>query len=141
MKFFQRILAITILVSVALCGGCKTALAPGGAYSTTDTNGVPTMTPDVAFYVADAAYQIAYNTLDAVFTFERNNRLYLWGVSPKIKQTLDSIRPQAVQVNADYLRARAAYMLNPIPTNLTTIQSILAHIQQLMATAIAVIPK
>lgn len=141
MKLIQRILSLTLLVSVFLCGGCKATLAPGGAYAPTTTNGVPTLAPDMAFFIADAAYQIAYNTIDAAFTFERNNRTYLWSVSPKIKQTLDGIRPQAVTANNDYLRARAAYVLYPVPANLTTIQAVLAHIQQLMATATSVLPK
>jgi hypothetical protein len=95
----------------------------------------------MAFYTVDATYDLAYSTLDAAFKFERDNRALLWKASPTIKHTLDAVRPQAVQVNAEYLTARAAYIANPIPAGLSTLQSILAKVQQLSVTATAALPK
>jgi hypothetical protein len=128
---------LTILASICLLASftaCKSTLAPNGAYV---VNGQP----DMAFFAADGAYQVAYNTVDAVFTFEQKNRAYLWSISPQIKKTLDSIRPQAVKANQEYLIARTTYMSNPTPAGLTGVQQVLAKMQQLVATAISVIPK
>jgi len=116
-------------------------LAPGGAYAPVDANGNPIQAPDMVFYNIDAAYDLAYSTVDAAFRFERDNRTLLWKVSPQIKHTLDSIRPQAVSANADYLRARAAYMANPTPAGLTALQTVLSKISQLATAAAAALPK
>ena len=130
-RFYSLFLALACLVAMP---ACKSSLAPGGAYAVQGQ-------PDMAFFVADADYQVAYQTVDAAFVFERNNRAYLWTISPNIKHTLDGIRPQAVKVNADYLIARAAYIANPTPPGLTGMQAILAKMQQLVATATSVLPK
>lgn len=133
----NRIL-LTIIACASLVTGftaCnKSTLAPGGAY-------VVNNQPDMAFFVADAAYQIAYNTVDAGFTFEQKNRAYLWSISPNIKQSLDKIRPDAVKFNQDYLKARAVYMSNPTPAGLTGIQQILGKMQQLVSVVVSVMPK
>lgn len=149
---------LAVFLSVLCLAGlvaCKTNLAPGGAYSTvttnltvsTDANGllstntVLTPAPDLPLFIADSSYQLAYTAMDAVFTTERNNRTFLWGLSPTIKHTLDGIRPQAVQANRDYLVARAEYIANPVPANLTGVQSVLAKIQQLATAAQSALPK
>lgn len=141
-KFLFRIETLGAIASVALwlafigwCVGCKATLQQGGAYNLTGS------APDMPLFVADTAYQLAYNTIDAVFTTERNNRAFLWSLSPKIKQSLDSIRPQAVAADQDYLKARAAYIANPTPANLSGVQAVLAKIQQLATAAQAALPK
>lgn len=130
-RLYSLLLALVCLVALP---ACKSSLAPGGAY-------VVQGQPDMAFFVADAAYQVAYQTVDAAFTFEKSNRAYLWTLSPNIKHTLDGIRPQAVKVNTEYLTARAAYIANPTATGLTGLQAVLAKMQQLVATATSVLPK
>ena len=120
--------------------GCKASLQSGGAYAPTNSAGVATVQPDLQFYQVDAAYDLAYSVIDAAFKFERDNRNYLWQLSPTIKHTLDEIRPQAVMANAQYLTARAKYLSNPVPTGLSELQTILAKVQQLTTTASAALP-
>lgn len=96
--------------------------------------------PDYAFFIVDSAFDLAVSALDAAFTFERVNRAMLWKVSPDIKHGLDQVRPVAVQVKVDYAKARAAYMANPVPANLTILQQVLARAQQAAATAEAILP-
>jgi hypothetical protein len=88
----------------------------------------------------DAAYSLARATINGVFQFERDNRAMLWKISPSIKKTLDGIRPQAVKADAEYHRARAVYMANPVPAGLDQLQTILARINQLSITAASVLP-
>jgi hypothetical protein len=126
-----------------LCTACNTArLEPGGAYAPATTNSagqvIYTQQPDLAFYTTDAAYDLAYSAIDAAFKFERDNRAMLWQISPQIKHSLDSIRPQAVEANARYLAARAAYMAHPVPANLGALQRILSEVQSLTAAARAI---
>jgi hypothetical protein len=145
MKKLLRIIPIvTLAVSLGLCG-CKTSkLEAGGTYTTTITNvvngsSVVLTTSDLPLYTADAAFGFAYKTLDAAFLIERNNREYLWNISPAIKHTLDQVRVTASQVVDDYLAARAAYISNPTPAGLTGVNAVLAKIQQLMSAAYAAI--
>ena len=121
--------------------GCKSSrLESGGAYAPTVTNAVTgevtaTQAPDIAFYNVDSAYLLAYSTANAAFDFERNNRAMLWKISPQIKRTLDTIRPQAVAANMRYLAARASYLANPVPAGLTQLQTILAEIGSIASAA------
>jgi hypothetical protein len=155
MNRIKQISAALLLAASLAWVGCKATLAPGGAYSdittnttvTADSGGVLTTNvvlspaPDLPLFIADSAYRLAYSTIDAVFTSERQNRTFLWSLSPTIKHTLDGIRPQAVQFNLDYLTARAAYIANPVPTNLAGVQAVLAKIQQIATAAQAALPK
>lgn len=135
----RLLLSICLLVVIT---ACKSTLEPGGAYNPVSTvGGVTNASPDMPLFLADSAYQLAYTALDAVFTTERNNRDLLWKVSPSIKHTLDSIRPNAVKANADYLAARAVYIANPTTASLSTVQNVLAKIQQLATAAQAALPK
>jgi len=140
-----KLLNLLLLVGLISCcsmihTGCKSTLAIGGAYAP-GTNGISTTQPDLAFYLTDSSYDVAYAALEAAFKFERDNRPALWSLSPIIKQTLDKIRPTALQASNEYLLARAAYMANPVPANLSGLQTALAKMQQLTATAIAILPK
>jgi len=132
-------------MAALLITACKTPkLAPGGAYTTTITNMVGTnivltSTSDLGLYTADSSFKLAYQTLDTVFTFERNNRQYLWNLSPAIKHTLDQVRAQAWPIVGEYVTARAAYLANPTPAGLTGVNAVLAKIQQLVFAANAVL--
>lgn len=131
--------AVLALSCIALITGChKTTLQPGGAYAPTNSLGQATSAPDIAFYTADAAYEVAHLAVRAVLQFELNNRQYLWGLSPKIKQTLDGVRPDIIAAEREYDVARQAYLANPTPAGLTTLQTVLAKTQQLAVTAQAV---
>lgn len=135
-----------LLFILSLCTifmtGCGTPrLEQGGAYAPVDTNGVATAAPDYAFFVVDSAYDLAYSAVDSVFTFERQNRAMLWAISPTIKHSLDNLRPQAWGIAVKYAKARAAYMANPVPANLTLLQQLLAEVQQLSATVQALLPQ
>ena len=151
MKTTLTSIASLLLGLLLISSGCATKLAPGGAYApgittiTTDANGnavtnfTATAATDKAFYIADASYDLAYSTIDAAFTFEKENRDALWKISPEIKHTLDSIRPQAWLVNMQWAAARKAYVANPTPPGLSSLQTFLSQIQNLSTAAQAAI--
>lgn len=139
---------------IAFDTGCKSnKLEEGGAYapglflvSTNASGAVVTnfsaaYAPDLAFYVADGAFSVAYATADTVFTFERNNRDMLWRLSPDIKKVLDGIRPQAVEVRNKYIAARTAYLQTPTPAGLSAMNEALSRMNNLAAAASAALPK
>lgn len=121
--------------------GCKTNLAPGGAYnpSVTNASGVVTSNPDIALYNADLAFKTAYDSLNLVFQTEYNNRQYFWNISPAVKHTLDKIRPDAEKAVNDYAAARTAYLFNPPLVGLTGVNAVLAKMQQLLLAANAAV--
>jgi hypothetical protein len=125
-----------VLLSVCLCG-CKTTLQSGGAYATTGTNSV-VQTVSVVFYNTDLAYKTSYMLVDAVFQFERDNRAFLWSVDPKIKHTLDTIRPQAVAADKQYVAARAAYLSAPTQVGLDNLSGLLINMQRIQGAVYAV---
>lgn len=139
-------LTASLLAMPLAQSGCKSSLQSGGAYApdptTNAVTGVVTqIASDKPFFIVDGAFYLAYSAVDAAFTFERDNRATLWALSPEIKHALDRIRPQAVIARNEYIAARKAYIANPTPSGLDTLNTILAKIQQLQATATAVIPK
>ena len=126
-----------LLLSVCLCG-CQTGkLASGGAYASPDTNAV-SQAVAIGFYNTDLSYKTTYMLVDAVFQFERDNRVMLWAIDPKIKHTLDGIRPQAVAADKQYVAARAAYLANPTPVGLDNLSGLLANMQRILAAVQAV---
>lgn len=119
-------------LSVALLFGgtaCHKTLEVGGAYSQ------PANAPDLAFYGVDAAFWTAYSSVDAIFTWERDNRAFLWKQNQGIKHALDNIRPTASAIVKNYLAARETYKANPTPAGLDLLQTLLAKAQQLAVTA------
>ena len=141
-------LLIPLVITCACLLGCASRLESGGAYAPTttvvengQTNIVATAAPDKAFFVADAAFDLSYSAVDAAFNFEKNNRLLLWRLSPEIKRELDKIRPQAFNAVQIYGQARDAYLANPTPAGLNTLQTALGRMQQLSGAAQAVLPK
>lgn len=129
---------VGLMLVVAGCG--TTRLETGGAYAPVDPAGNATVQPDFAFYATDAAFDLAYSSLDGAFKFEADNRALLWKLTPSIKHGLDQVRPQASDVAIKYALARRVYLLNPVPANLAPLQGLLAKAQQLGATALAVLP-
>lgn len=137
MKSFRNIFLV-VLMAVAFVGGptgCATKLEPGGSYHQTG------QAPDKAFYATEASFDLAYAVVDAAFKFERDNRQMLWELSPSIKHGLDAIRPNASQIVVTYAKARAAYLKNPTPNGLSTLQTVLSQMQQLAQAAQAAVPK
>ncbi len=130
----KRLFAL-FAVTAFLIGCSSTKLEPGGAYAPVDVAGAYAIQPDLQFYQVDAAYKVAYTTVDTLFQFEKANREMLWRLSPNIKKTLDQIRPDAWKANVAYHEARKVYMANPVPTNLTQLQGILQKMQQISASA------
>jgi hypothetical protein len=143
-RFAAPMLALALLASAPL-SGCKSTLEPGGAYAptTTDAQGVVTASqaPDKAFYIVDSTFALAYDTIQSVFKYERDNRVALFQISPDIKHSLDSIRPAVTDGVRKYTEARAVYKANPTPAGLDALHAALAKIQQLTTTATAVLPK
>lgn len=125
---------------------CKTPqLEQGGAYApanvivatntdgTLTTNAVATQAPMPELYLFDAAYKLAYDTVDGVFKLEFQNRADVAKMSPAIKPALDKARITAWEIDQRWAVARKAYKANPTPAGLTTLQLILAEIQKLVA--------
>lgn len=140
MKKLCSFLAVLAL-SIGLWTGCKSTLAPGGAYAPTSTNaaGVVVTSPDIGLYTADSAFAASYSILDLAFRFERDNRDMLWKISPSIKHTIDGIRPGAETAVQAYKAARADYLKHPSPQGLDLMNSIITKIQQVASAASAAI--
>lgn len=132
------------LAALIFVPACSTPLETGGAYAPATTNAAGEVTalaaPDKTFYAIEASFALAYDACQTVFKFERDNRLVLWQISPEIKHTLDRIRPQALDAVRRYGLARTAYKANPIPANLSGLQTVLAQLQALSAAAAAALP-
>lgn len=138
----NKILSFLGLVALAVClfVSCgKATLETGGAYAPASTNLVD-VTVAKAFYDTDLSYKVAWSAINVVFEFERNNRAYLWQLDPKIKHTLDGIRPKAVDLNSRYLAARAIYLTAPQQTGLDTLHAILGDLQAIVTSIQAVLP-
>lgn len=136
MKKYLSLLLLSVGLMLWPGASCNQArLEPGGFYAQTNT------VPDLTFYQVDATYDFTSYALIAAFSFEKQNRDALWKINPNIKHTLDQLRPQFVEYGRQYLKARDAYKAMPVPANLTVMQQVLAKMQQLAASANAVIPK
>jgi hypothetical protein len=123
-------LCYTIMLAVCLAvTACQSPHLTPGVYAPAG------QVADLQLYQADCAYSLAFGTLDSAFKFERDNRAVLWKLSPKIKHALDEIRPQAWAANQRWAVARQAYITQPIPANMTALQTIIAKVQQLTAAA------
>ena len=131
----KTIIAFLIAGCLLFTIGCNTTLEEGGPYAKAGQKA------DMPFYAVDAAFDIAYSTVDAAFKWERDNRAKLWVINKEIKRTMDKIRPEAANVLLLYSKARKTYLTNATPAGLTDLQSALSKAQQLAATALAVIPK
>lgn len=127
-----------------LTTGCQSPkLEQGGAYAPATTNVDGTVTalsaPDMALFVADTAYKIAYDAVDGVLKYEYENRAELSQKIPSLKPALDKIRPQVWKIEQDWAVARTTYMANPTPANLGKLQTILGEIQRLVPAVQAVL--
>ena len=144
-KRWKAIVLLCVLPIFILCWeGCAHKMELGGAYRPATTNAagilLDTTTPDYGFFVVDLAFSTAYSAVDAVLTFELNNRDMLWAVSPDIKHNLDAIRPVAWDITVRYAKARKQYLQNPLPAGLTTMQQILGEIQRVAGIAARSVP-
>lgn len=145
LRYFRHAIAFlsAVCLTVALFVGCgKSSLAPGGAYSFAQTNGmgsnaVVSIRADLQLYQADVTFQTAYKAAVTICDFELKNRTYLWNISPSIKHTIDRIRPQIWEATKAYTSARDAYILNPTPVGLAGVDAVIAKIQQLLVAATA----
>jgi hypothetical protein len=141
MQYLKKTVLFNLILAALFLAGCGTArLESGGAYAPVDVNGAPLVQPDYQFFVVDSAADLAYGTINAAFEFEMRNERLLWSISPEIKRGMDKVRPTAVEARNQYARARAAYLVNPVPANLTQMQALLAKLQQISATVTAVLP-
>ncbi len=107
------------------------------AQGLTTTNVTATQAPDIMLYALDSSFDLAESTIQGVFKAERDNRAFLWSVSPQIKHSLDKIRPVAWDVIRRYTQARSVYLANPTPANLTVMQELLSKGKALALSAIA----
>lgn len=128
-------LILVLLGFLALLPGCKSTLEPGGPYAPEGQKS------DMPFFAVEGAFDIAYSAIDAVFKFERDNRVELWKYNPDIKRTLDKIRPESAKVVVQYARARSEYIKHPTRQGLSAMEQALSIAQRLASTAGALIPK
>jgi len=125
----KKLLLLTLFAATIFCG-CKTpTLEPGGAYAQTNALG-QVVYNEIGLALADASYKLAYETIQTVMKFERDNRDAIWKISPQVKTQLDILRPQVVAVDLRWATARQSYRLNPTPTGLSTIQTVLDEVQR-----------
>lgn len=118
-----------------LVSGCSTPkFETGGAYAATAV--APAM-PEL--YIADSAFDLAYQAIDLSFKYEKQNRATLWQISPKIKQKMDGFRGEASQVWLDYAVARQAYLSVPTQPNLNELTAITSKLAGINAAVLAVI--
>ena len=131
-----KIVSVLFTIAFLLFTGCVTGkrMEAGGAYAATATQAAQ---PEL--FVLDASFDLAHSALDTTFKYERDNRAFLWGISPNIKHGLDNLRVQAVQVERDYALARAEYLSEPTPANLDVLQTVLDKLQAANAAALKVI--
>lgn len=133
----MKILSILLILSLFV-GGCAlfspTKLQTGGAYAASETQAAM---PEL--YAVDSSFDLAYTALDTAFKYEKANRNALWAINPMIKKRMDALRVEAQRVNIDFAVARQAYLANPVPGNLSTLNQVLAKLQAANATALLVI--
>jgi len=133
-------LQAAVLLCFLLIGAVGCALfsvkkfEPGGAYVSTDTSAAM---PEL--YAMDSGFDLTYEAVDLVFKYEKDNRMALWAVSPRIKHEVDKLRVQASQVWLDYAVARQAYLSTPIPANLSALKVAVVKLQQINTALISVI--
>lgn len=123
------------IIALSAFTACKQTLAPGGDYNpvTSVVGGVTNTNHEMVLFQSDNAFWTAYNAVDAALTIERNNRQLLWNFNPKIKATLDLIRPDCATAVRSYLVARSAYMAFPTPANASTLTTWVSKIQQILS--------
>lgn len=140
-----RTLISTVIVLAALAvpilqSGCRTSqLESGGSYAPTNSVGV--VVADKPFMAIESAFALAYGTLDTAFSFERDNRAMLWGISHSIKHTMDKIRPQAVAARDAYFQARALYVGSRTPQSFELLKTQLSKIQKFSTEAQSALPQ
>ncbi len=142
----NRLALLLLLVpALFLNSSCASQMELGGAYAPAITNeaGVVAnaVAPDIAFFRTDSAFKATHVLLTAAFTFEKENRDYLWKLSPEIKHGLDRIRPTAQECVIDYALARKIYKANPVPANLPRLESVLHRLSTLNSIATELLPK
>lgn len=146
MKKFLSFSALLLTVAVlAFTPGCARKLQTGGAYApgivNTDGSVTPTAAPDMALFVLDASYDLAYNAVLTACRIEKQNRPLLGRVFPELKREMDKVRIATWQIDQDWAAARAAYLDHPVAANLTAIQRALAEMERWNAVATALLPK
>ncbi len=115
------------LLTLGMAGGmtgCATSLQTGGVYQ-----------GDLALYRTDMAVKTAYDALNAFESWEYANRAVLFAKNPKIKAEADTIRVNAPRWFESEATLRAAYVANPTPGNLTSLQAVLSEIQAALTVA------
>ena len=114
---------------------CKAPrLEPGGVYAPTNALG-EVVYNQIGLALADASHKLAYESAQAVFRFERNNRELIWSISPNVKKELDRLRVQFNDVDLRWAQARNLYRQNPTPAGLSVLQTILLELQSLATIA------
>lgn len=141
-KIFFLLFAVAL---IAFAPGCKNRLQPGGAYAPAVVNAdgsvTATAAPDMALFVLDASYDLAYNAVLTACRIEKQNRPLLRTIFPDLKKQMDKVRAAVWEIDQDWAKARAAYLAHPVPDNLPAIQRALTEMQRWNAVATTMLPK
>lgn len=132
MKRPLLVLLFSVILFSLTISGCKTPqLEPGGVYAPTNSVG-EVVRKDTALFASDAAHKFAFESIQAVFKFERDNRAELRAISPNIKKELDKLRIQAAMIEKRWAAARQAYRANPTPEGLEGVNLIIAELSRIV---------
>lgn len=131
------LLALILTVGAFLgsgCGSVKSRLVPGGAYNPVTTNaaGVVLYRPDPAYFLADLSFKTTWNTLDAAFSFEKDNRVFLDPLFPKLHSQMNVARAKATRIWLNYAKARVEYLKVPTASNLNQLQLQLTQLKAVL---------
>ena len=126
-KTFAALLTLVAAFCLTACSGCKTTLAPNGAY-----NG------DLVLYRVDKTVEYSYEVFDKFLKWEHDNAAVL-AERPKIKEVADYIRTHAKKNPDDpnsqpgwydlIAAARAAYLAFPTKANVEAMEAALSPLQ------------
>lgn len=133
-KYIVGLLTAALMFTQGCAMFKKDKLEAGGAYAATSTAAAM---PEL--YITDSGFDVAYSALDTAFKYEQKNRATLWTISPTIKKRLDNIRTESSKVVLEYALARKIYLENPVPANLTTLQTVLGKLQTMNSSAMVII--
>jgi hypothetical protein len=113
--------------------GCKQTLAPGGAYSQVDSNGVAQ--PQAGLYTADLGINSAKDIIHGFLRWELSNR-------PLVQKQWPDVTTYAIKLSNDapkWLQSavslRDAYKANPTAENKSAFDAVMAVLEQAVTEA------
>lgn len=123
----------TLLTAPLVETGCNHTLAPGGAYSQVDSNGVAQ--PQSGLYSADLSINTSKDIIGGFLRWEKSNR-------PLVQKQWPDVTTYAIKLSNDapkWLQSavslRDAYQANPTAANKSAFDAAMAVLEQAVAEA------